>query len=146
MTSPDIDREARRILRLCKDDTLKAYEVVERQLGVLVMRAQVILSLSGIVITVTGFSGKNIAQTSSLARTSVVAGLVIVLLGAAVAVSGVLRLRWLTESIEEDPLATLSAGIALRNTKSRFLAVAMVLFVVGFALYCLAVAQLLAVA
>ena len=38
--------------------------MVERQLSVLVLRTQVMLSLSGIVITVTGFSGRAIAQTS----------------------------------------------------------------------------------
>jgi hypothetical protein len=60
-------KEAERILALAKGDTLKAYEMVERQLSVLVLRTQVILSLSGIVITVTGFSGRAIAQTSNAA-------------------------------------------------------------------------------
>jgi len=48
---------------LCLGDALRSYEIVERQLGVLVLRAQVMLSLSGIVITVTGFSGRAIAET-----------------------------------------------------------------------------------
>ena len=41
-----------------KGDAQKAFEIVERQLGVLILRTQVLLSLSGIVITVTGFSGR----------------------------------------------------------------------------------------
>ncbi len=135
--------EAKRILALCKDDHLRAFEMVQGQLGVLVLRTQVMLSLSGIVITVTGFSGKNIAQTGALARTTIVLGLFIVLLAAATAVGGVLRLRWLTESIGEEPLETIRAGLAIRNKKSRFLETALVLFIVGFGLYCFAVAQLL---
>ena len=135
--------EARLILDLCKGDALRAFEMVQGQLGVLVLRTQVMLSLSGIVITVTGFSGRAIAQTSALARGCIVAGLFIVLAAAAVAVAGVLRLRWLTQSLVADPLVTLRRGLEIRDRKSRFLSLALALFVAGFSLYCAAVAQLL---
>jgi hypothetical protein len=113
---------------------------------VLVLRTQVMLSLSGIVITVTGFSGRAIAQTSLLARMSVVAGLMLVLAAAAVAVAGVLRLDWLTRTLEDDTLATIRHALGLRDRKTRSLRIALLLFVLGFALYCLAVAQLLVAA
>src|SRR5256885_16291842 len=86
--------EAERILQLVKGDTLKAYEMVERQLSVLVLRTQVMLSLSGIVITVTGFSGRAGAQTSTLARGSIATGIFVVLAAAAGAVWGVARVGW----------------------------------------------------
>jgi hypothetical protein len=139
----ETEAEAGSILELCKGDSLRAFEMVQAQLGVLVLRTQVMLSLSGIVITVTGFSGRAIATTSLLARVSVVAGLLLVLSAAAVATLGVLRLRWMTQELGGEPLAVLQRAIALRDRKSRFLAVALSLFVTGFALYCLAVAQLL---
>jgi hypothetical protein len=139
----EAETEARRILALCRDDGLRAFEMVQNQFGVLVLRAQVMLSLSGIVITVTGFSGKAIAQTSALARLSIVAGLFIVLVAAAVAVGGVLRLRWLTQTLSDDPLTSLVRGIEMRDKKARFLGIALTLFVLGFSLYCVAVAQLL---
>jgi hypothetical protein len=137
------ETEAARILELCGGDKLRAFELIQAQLGVLVLRTQVMLSLSGIVITVTGFSGRAIAETSELARNSVVAGLFIVLAAAAVAVGGVLRLKWLTEVLTDDPATTIVRGIGIRNQKSRFLAAALSLFIVGFSLYCLGVAQLL---
>lgn len=135
--------EAKNILDLCGGDRLRAFEMVQAQLGVLVLRTQVMLSLSGIVITVTGFSGRAIAQTSLLARASVVCGLFLVLAAAAVAVGGVLRLRWITQELGVEPLQMLERGIAIRDRKSRYLRVALLLFVTGFGLYCLAVAQLL---
>ena len=135
--------EARRILSLCRDDHLKAFEMIQSQFAVLVLRAQVMLSLSGIVITVTGFSGKAIAQTSALARYSIVAGLFIVLTAAAVAVGGVLRLKWLTQTLSDDSLGSLVKGIEMRDKKARYLGIALSLFVLGFSLYCVAVAQLL---
>lgn len=131
------------MLELCKGDSLRAFEMVQSQLGVLVLRTQVMLSLSGIVITVTGFSGRAIAETSQLARGCVVAGLFIVLGAAAVAVAGVLRLRWLTQSLTADPLATLQRGLEIRDQKAGYLSIALALFVTGFTLYCAAVAQLL---
>jgi len=135
--------EAERIYKLAGGDTLRAYEMVERQLSVLVLRTQVMLSLSGIVITVTGFSGRAIAQTSNLARYSIASGILVVLASAAAAIWGVLRLSWLTQTIQEDTLAMLTHGIEIRNAKSRFLGVALVLFICGFSLYCFAIAQLL---
>lgn len=136
-------REAEHILKLCLNDPLRSYEIVERQLNVLVLRAQVILSMSGIVITVTGFSGTAIAETSHAARLCVTTGLLIVLLSAAVAITGVLRLKWLTQEVDDESVVTLLRGIEIRDAKARRLAQASVLFVLGFAVYCIAIAQLL---
>lgn len=135
--------EAEQILKLSRGDAQRAYDMVERQLSVLVLRTQVMLSLSGIVITVTGFSGRAIAETSNLARFSIASGIMIVLLSAAAAIWGVLRLSWLTQTIDEDALAMLTRGIEIRDAKSRFLKLALVLFICGFSLYCFAIAQLL---
>lgn len=135
--------EVKRIITLTKGDPVKAYELVQQQLNVLVLRTQVMLSLSGIVITVTGFSGRTIAQTSELARNLVATGIVVVLGAAAVAIGGVLRLRWLTQEMSDDTEATLERMLDLRDQKARYLNVALLLFVVGFACYCIAIALML---
>ena len=136
-------REAEHILNLCLKDHLRAYELVERQLAVLVVRAQVLLSLSGIVITVTGFSGRAIADSSRLARVSIAAGILVVLASAAMAMAGVLRLKWLSQDIDDEPIVTLLRILELRDRKSRNLRWALALFVIGLSLYCLAIFQLL---
>ncbi len=137
--SEEIDR----ILKLTNSDTERAFGLVERQLSVLVLRTQVMLSLSGIVITVTGFSGRAIAQTNELARTLVSAGILIVLAAAATAIGGVLRLKWLTQELGEDLRQTLDRMLQVRDEKSRFLSAALVLFIIGFSCYCIAIAQML---
>ena len=136
-------QEAEQILKLSRGDEQRAYDMVERQLSVLVLRTQVMLSLSGIVITVTGFSGRAIAETSNLARWSIASGIMIVLLSAAAAIWGVLRLSWLTQTIDEDALTMLTRCVEIRNAKSRFLRASLILFIAGFSLYCFAIAQLL---
>lgn len=139
----DASTEARAIMALCEGNGLRAFEMVQAQLAVLVLRTQVMLSLSGIVITVTGFSGRAIAQTGLVARLCIVCGLFLVLSAAGVAVGGVLRLKWITQELATDMLVTLERALEIRNRKSRFLGVALALFVCGFGLYCLAIAQLL---
>lgn len=137
--------EAHDILGLAGGDALTAYNLVQGQLSVLVLRTQVLLSLSGIVVTVTGFSGRTIAQTSEVARWLIAAGIVVVLLSAATAIGGVLRLRWLTQALDGASMneTTLVRMLGDRDAKARFLNVALVLFVVGFSCYCIAIALML---
>ncbi len=135
--------EVKRIMALTRGDTGRAYELVQSQFSVLVLRTQVMLSLSGIVITVTGFSGRAIAQTSELARNLVAVGILVVLGAAAVAIGGVLRLRWLTQELTDDLEQTLTRMLDIRDQKSRYLNVALLLFVSGFACYCVSIALML---
>jgi hypothetical protein len=135
--------EARRLLALVGGDARGAFALVESQLAVLVQRTQVLLSLSGIVVTVTGFSGRQIAQTSELARILISTGIIVVLGAALTAILGVLRLRWLTQLLADEPLVMITAGLALRDAKSRWLVAAMALFGAGFACYCASIALLL---
>lgn len=135
--------EVKRIMALTRGDPVKAYELVQAQLSVLVLRTQVMLSLSGIVITVTGFSGRTIAQTSELARNLVASGIVIVLGAAVVAIGGVLRLRWLTQELSDDTEQMLTHMLEMRDQKSRYLNAALLTFMVGFACYCVAIALML---
>lgn len=143
MTPDARQDEVTRILAFTREDPERAYGVVERQLSVLVLRTQVMLSLSGIVITVTGFSGRAIAQTNDLARVLVAVGILVVLAAAATAIGGVLRLRWLTQELGDDLRATLTRMLEIRDTKSRYLSAALLLFIVGFSCYCVAIAQML---
>ncbi len=143
MSTPTHTDEIHRILALTHDDFGRAFDLIERQLSVLVLRTQVMLSLSGIVVTVTGFSGRTIAQTSDLARISISLGILLVLAAAASAIGGVLRLRWLTQELGDDRALTLQRMLELRDAKSHWLSVSLVLFVLGFACYCLSIAQML---
>ena len=139
----DGSSEAQGILDLCDGDGLKAFQMVQGQLATLVNRLQSILGLSSIVITVTGFSGRTVAQTSPIAKVTVVSGLVLVLIAAAVGMGGVLRLRWSTQELGGTALESIARVIRIRDRKERFMTTALVLFVLGFAMYCFAVAQLL---
>jgi len=76
--------EADRILLVYQDDLPGVMTILERQFVVLHNRAQVLLTLCGIVISTTGFSGRVIAGTNRLAQILIVAGVGLVLVSAAV--------------------------------------------------------------
>jgi hypothetical protein len=136
-------REAEHILKMCLGDHMRAYQLVERQLSRLINRAQVMVSVSGIVVAVTGFSGRAIAQTNNLARFCVAGAVLVLVIASAMAVIGVLRLRWLSQEIDDEPVVTLLRGLEVRDRTAENLRRSIGLFVVGFTLYAAAVAQLL---
>ena len=136
-------REAEHILKLCLGDHLRAYQIVERQLGVLSLRAQVMLPFVAVVVLATGFSARAVAQSSNLVLGCLAAGLLMTLLAAAEAIRGVLQLRWPSQEIDDEPVVTLLRGLEIRDRKSRSLRRAVSLFVLGWALDCLAIGQIL---
>lgn len=90
------EEEADHILALYGNDAARVMATIEGQLQGLASRAQTLLSLTGITITVTGFSGATIAKTSVLAAILIVTGLVLVLAGAGLCIGGILGVRWTT--------------------------------------------------
>jgi len=124
------DQEASRLLSLTGNGYLKAMEILEKQLNVLHLRAQVLMSLAGIVITVTGFSGRSIAGTSFVAQVLVISGLATVLVSAIWVFSRVMTIKWLTTETAETPEIILQEIIKRRNRKTRA-------YVVGGRILCL---------
>jgi len=121
------DEETRHLIALYGGDAAKIMGAIESQLTILAARAQTLLSLAGITVTVTGFSGANIARTGRLAAGLLVSGLGVVLLSAAVAMVGILHVN----------------ALQVRDAKTRRFSVALRLLVVGLVLYGASVALLL---
>lgn len=137
-------QEAEAVLRLAGGDALRALEVFERQLNALHARAQVLLGLAGVVVTVTGFSGRLIAGTSRPAQVLIVCGLGAVLSSAVWLYARVMRVRWwLTGEMEDDAAAAFERIIGHRDAKTRAFARAGKVLCLGLALYGGAVAIML---
>jgi len=135
--------EARRILDLCHGDLLKALDVLERQMNTLHARAQVLLSLAGLTITISGFSGRAIAGNSPAAKLLIVAGLLISLFSAVFVYLRVMQLRWVTAETTEEPLAMLEQIIARRAMKTRSYRLGGQMLGLGLFFYALAFAIML---
>jgi hypothetical protein len=138
-----LEQETAHLLDLYGRDAAKIMGQLQSQLSILANRAQTLLSLAGITITVTGFSGAAIARSGRLAAVLLVAGLLIVLAAAAIAINGILRVRW-TTSLPPCPLDdAVRATLEVRDLKTRRYDLALRLLVIGLTLYVSSIALLL---
>lgn len=143
--TPDSQRqEADNILGLYRGDLSRAMGHLEQQLNTIHARAQVLVSLAGVVVTVTGFSGRIIAHTSALSQSFIIGGLFTVILAALWIFAKVMRLRWVTMDIQDDPQATILTLIRRRDKKTQAYCRGGLLLFLGILVYGFAVAIMLA--
>jgi hypothetical protein len=135
--------EADHLLALYDSDAAKVMSIVQDQLSNLTGRAQTLLQLAGLTITVTGFSGTSIAKTGPLAAWLVVSGLVVVLAAASLSMGGILRIRWITQLAPTSLRETVIHAIEMRDRKTRVFGRSLALLIVGLALYIGSVSLLL---
>lgn len=127
-----------------RKNPLDALNLIDRQLATLVQRAQILLGLCGMVVTVTGFSGRIIAGTNRLAQTMIITGITLILITAVMLVRGVLNLTWLTQQPYEDDIPDLIfTGIKYRDEKVRFYRHAVNTLAFGLTCYVIAIAIML---
>ncbi len=74
-----------------------ALDLLVTQFGVLQTRSQVLLTVSTLALTITGFSGPRIAQSGAFPRLAMAGGLVLVLASMLLIIGGSLRIRWVTQ-------------------------------------------------
>jgi hypothetical protein len=139
----DSSIEAARILGMCDGNLLQAMQVLERQFLTLHNRAQVLFSFCGVVITVTGFSGRLIAGTSALAQFFVVAGLAVVIGCAFYIYHSVMTLRWATQRLDTSNERTVVSVIERRNAKTASYRRGGYILFLGIILYSVAIAIML---
>lgn len=139
------EQEYDRIMQVYgKESQRGALDLLERQLNTLTQRAQMLLGLCGIVITVTGFSGRIIAGTSRIAQVMIVSGVGITLLAASLVVGGVMRLHWISQQPPMGDLPQLiRTTLAYRDRKMRFYHAAVYVLLLGLTCYVIAIAIML---
>ncbi len=122
---------------------MAALKVAEQQLNVVYTRAQVLMSLAGMVVTVTGFSGRLIAGSSTLAQVFLVAGLFVSLSSAAWVFRRVMRVRWVTSLASEDQATALENALERRDRKTSAYTIGGTLLFIGLLLYGISIALML---
>jgi hypothetical protein len=149
MNKLTLDQEYDRIMAIYgTPEPIGALNLLERQLVILSQRAQMLLGLCGIVITVTGFSGRIIAGTNRLAQVMIISGVSLILVAAGIIVGGVIHLYWLTEqpipSGNQDSMPDLvRTGLSYRKRKMHFYRGAVFTLMLGLTCYVIAIAIML---
>lgn len=102
---------------------------------VLQSRAQLLLSLVAVVLTITGFSGPTIAASGRLSMICIAYGLTFVLVSSVLILAGPLQLRWATQWRAGTIDESLERLIRRRNARTRKYHGALVLLVIGLTGY-----------
>lgn len=127
-------------------DPARLFAFLREAFSLLQTRAQMLLGLATICMTITGFSGPRMAASNACSRFFIGFGLLFVLLSVAALVAGPLRLRWMTAWKAEDIDRTLLLHLRQRNQRTAFYRIAMVLLLIGLTGYLLSLIFYLATA
>ncbi|MCP4202340.1 MAG: hypothetical protein GY769_10440 [bacterium] len=118
-----------------KKNYSKVFDVLVKQFDVLQSRAQLLLGLVTISLTITGFSGPKIAASSTFSKVSISYGLAFILVSAVLMLMGPLQLRWGTHRCKDTISDSLIHLIIRRNERTRKYHVASALLIVGLTGY-----------
>lgn len=123
--------------------TASIYNNLISSFTIIQTRAQILLSLATICLTITGFSGPKIAESNLLSRYSIALGLVFVLVSIAFVLSGPLRIKWATQLFVENMDKTMEVLIQRRNLKTSQYHKSMFFLAIGLSFYVLSVVSYL---
>lgn len=138
--SPDLhgspEEEAKQLLAVQKDNGLKgATELLMQQFMVLQTRAQIMLTITTLTLTITGFSGPKIAASGMFSRMAMVAGILATLASTLLILGGSLRIRWVSQFRGDNDLDLVTRVIRYRNGKTNLFFAEICLLVLGLASY-----------
>lgn len=137
------DEEAEHLMTLYRGDGPAIMAMLSGQLSMLAARSQTLLSLAGITITVTGFSGASIARSGRLAALLLCSGLVLVMVSASFAIAGILHVEWITNTKPIPLVDAVRLGLHRRDAKTRRYRWSIGFLVIGLSLYVASVVFLL---
>ena len=133
---PTPESEAQQLLILQGERGLKgAIDVLMQQFQVLQTRAQIMLTITTLTLTITGFSGPRIAAAGLFARTTLVLGFISVLASTLLILGGSLRIQWVTQFRAATDLDLVVSILRYRNDKTRLFFAEICLLVAGLACY-----------
>jgi hypothetical protein len=117
------------------EDLSPIYQLLDNQLSVLHTRALALVQLAGVIITVTGFSGRIIADTNVMAQFLLVLGLSLVVVAASIAIGFVMPVRWISTYLHLETEKWMAVAIRRRNRKTKAFRVASIILLFGMTFY-----------
>ncbi|HCE43111.1 MAG TPA: hypothetical protein DET40_06165 [Lentisphaeria bacterium] len=127
--------EAAELLRIYEGNMAKCLDLLNSQFSVIQGRSQLLLTLGTVALTITGFSGPKIAESSTFSRLSMTAGILLVLISMVLTLIGTLGIRWSTQFKAATSMETLTEIITYRNRKTRLYEAEIIFLVVGLVFY-----------
>jgi hypothetical protein len=107
---------------------------------VLKTHAQMLLGLSGLTVTVTGFSGAHMIRGGIVSASCMVIGIVFIAIAVVLTLQVLQRLRFVSQDLQDDLVATASTVLTRRDRQQRRLGWAGAFVALGLVSYLCAVA------
>lgn len=146
MEAPDPLLEADLLLRAHEGKLGPCLTTTSAQFAVLHGRAQLLLTLSTLTLTITGFSGPRIMASGEISRWALVIGLGFILLGLVLLLLSNMVVNFATQFLVHDESRIgLSKLISYRNRKAGWYRWQLVCIVIGLTSYVIAVIHFLIV-
>ncbi len=118
-----------------EDNLPEIYGILRDTFSTLQNRSHVLLSLVTICLTITGFSGPNIAASGAYPKTAIIIGLCFVLSAGGGLLVGAFDLQWITRYRGASSDETLIRILERRNRRTRTYRLATLLLVLGLSSY-----------
>lgn len=135
----DVREEAQRIHGLFPGQPANFVQYLSHQIATVKTYAQVLIGLCGLAITVTGFSGAHMIRSGSTAALLMVAGIALILVGLILCIRTITRLRWVSQHLQDDLIATAIEVLTYRNQQQRAVSIAAIFVACGLGCYLAAV-------
>ena len=138
--TPDLhaspEEEAKQLLEKHGENGLKSITpMLMQQFLVLQTRAQIMLTITTLTLTITGFSGQKIAASGDFSRYAMVLGILATLSSTLLILGGSLRIRWVTQFRGDNDLDLITRFIRYRNGKTNLFFAEICLLLLGLASY-----------
>lgn len=127
--------EARRILAMYNGDIPQAFELIRQQCTTMAQRGSLLLTLSGVSMTIFCISGKYFGGKIEAAQIGMVCGELLILLSAFWVFYRVMRIQWVSSFLSDDPMTMLVGGLRERNIRRAGYLQAGGIFLAGAGLY-----------
>jgi hypothetical protein len=110
--------EAEWLLEQHQGSVKECFHFLTQQFMIIQGRNQLLLTLSTVSLTITGFSGPTIARSNPLSLTLLTSGLLFMVSATVLLLGTGMRLKWVSQFDGETPLDVLTQIIEYRDQKS----------------------------
>ncbi|MCA9520600.1 MAG: hypothetical protein KC609_06495 [Myxococcales bacterium] len=135
-----VQNEATRLGRIFQGREEQLITLLANQLSVLKAKATSFLSLCGIAVTVTGFSGAHMIRAGHLSSAALVLGIFLILVAAVLSLRSLMAIRWVTQDLQDDLAQMAAQVIRRRNAQQHVLVLAGRFVAIGLGAYLVSVA------
>ena len=135
-----VTEEARRLVKIFEAQQAQLLNYLSGQLSVLKQKAQMLMGLCGLAITVTGFSGHHMAKGGLLPASMLVAGISFIFVAIVITLRSMRQIRWVSQALSDDLVKTTEEIIKRRNKEQKQLSWASLFATIGLGFYLFAVA------